>query len=113
MAIRLWDEDRAFFLNDLEGPVQKPILRITRRGVGGHKAYTDTPVSIVYYGAKSQPVATPGRNLTKEEEADFSLQSAHILPAIARKFLGVASNFQPFAGRITVTRDWQTGQWRK
>jgi hypothetical protein len=106
VAIRLFGEDRAFYLNDLEGPVQKPLLRITRKGVGGQKAYIDDPVSIVYYGPKTVPVLTPGRRLTKTQEASFNEGFSSLLPAVARKVLGVASHFQPFAGRITVTRDW-------
>lgn len=114
MAIRLFGADRAFFLNDLEGPVAKPILRITRRGAGGQKAYIDDPISIVYYGAKSVAVMTPGRRLTKEQEAAFNEGAgASLLPAVARKVLGVPSHFQPFAGRITVTRDWTSNRGRR
>jgi hypothetical protein len=82
-------------------------MRITRRGVGGQKAIVDEPVSIVYYGAQQVPVGTPGRNLTVEEERTFFLQQASFMPAVARKFLGVAQHFNPFAGRIGITRDWQ------
>jgi|SRR6185369_17089310 len=113
MAIRLFGEDRAFFLNDLEGPVAKPILRITRKGAGGQKAYTDDPVSIVYYGPKTVPVLTPGRRLTPMQHASFNEATSELLPAVARKVLGIPAHFQPFAGRIGVTRDWASGRGRR
>lgn len=112
IAIRLFGEDRAFFLNDLEGPVAKPLLRITRKGAGGQKAYIDDPVSIVYYGPKTVPVMTPGRTLTKEQEHAFNEGMSQLLPAVARKVLGVPAHFQPFAGRISVTRDWASRRGR-
>ncbi len=113
MAIRLFGEDRAFFLNDLEGPAPgKPLMRITRKGVGGQKIIADDPVSIVYYGATAVPVATPGRQLSKAQEHAFNQGYATLLPAVARKVLGLVSHFQPFAGSIGVTRDWASKRGR-
>lgn len=113
MAIRLFGASRAFFLSDLEGPVTRPILRITRKGAGGQKAYVDDPVSIVYYGSQTVPVMTPGRTLTKEERSAFNEGTSQLLPAVARRVLGIPSHFQPFAGRITVTRDWASQRGRR
>src|SRR5207244_12310166 len=101
------------FLNDLEGPVTRPLLRITRKGAGGQKAYVDEPVSIVYYGPRMVPVLTPGRRLTKEEHAAFDEGTSELLPAVARKVLGIHSHFNPFAGRIGITRDWASGRGKR
>lgn len=113
MAIRLFGEDRAFFLNDLEGPVTRPLMRITRKGAGGQKTYAADPVSIVYYGPKAVAVLTPGRRMSKEQEAAFNEGTSDLLPAVARKVLGVPAHFQPFAGRISLTRDWASNRGRR
>jgi len=113
MAIRLFSADRAFFLNDLEGPSPgKPLMRITRKGVGGQKIIADDPVSIVFYGATAQPVLTPGRLLTKREERAFDQGYATLLPAVPRKTLQLPGHFQPLAGRLNLTRDWASKRGR-
>ncbi len=106
MAIRLFGADRAFFNNDLEGPMQKPIVRLTRYGAGGQKIISDDPVSIVYYGAQRIPVLTPGRNLTVTEERLIEFQQAEILPIGNPRALGIGNWFNALAGRIGITRDW-------